>query len=104
MSRIVRRIGLISGIVAALFASAASNAQEAPWKYGAEIYLWGANVDIESFSGSDSEIRFTDIVSDLDLAGMARLACSEVSGDLARTSFIWISTTTSRRPLARALS
>jgi hypothetical protein len=67
----VSRIALI---VAVLLASTTSNAAEEPWKFGAEVYLWGANIDIESSTGSDSEIRFTDIVSDLEFAGMVRLA------------------------------
>jgi hypothetical protein len=67
-------VGRIALLVASLLASTASNAQEEPWKFATELYLWGANVDIESSTGSDSEIRFTDIVSDLEFAGMARLA------------------------------
>ena len=38
----VSRIALI---VAVLLTSTTSNAAEEPWKLGAEVYLWGANID-----------------------------------------------------------
>ncbi|NCF19540.1 MAG: hypothetical protein GWP63_14960 [Haliea sp.] len=43
------------------------------WEYVAEIYLWGANVDVTNPDGSSSEIRFTDLAQDLELGFMAAL-------------------------------
>jgi hypothetical protein len=41
------------------------------WKFGAEIYLWGASVGGESTSGRDIDIGFDDILSDLEFGFMA---------------------------------
>jgi hypothetical protein len=61
--------------VALLLAFQAANGQTAPrergeWEFGAEIYLWGANVDTTSPSGTSSEIRFTDLAENLELGFM----------------------------------
>ena len=46
------------------------------WTFFADAYLWGANIDIESETGSNTEIRFTDIVDDMQFGGMAVLGAS----------------------------
>lgn len=68
-----RRAIFLTMLALCTLASAPSNAQEQEWKYAAEAYLWGANVDIETEAGTDTEIRFTDIVDDLQLGGMLAL-------------------------------
>lgn len=67
----IRRINplTLSVLCSALFTSGAFAADDS-WRFGVDLYLWGANIDIESSSGSNSEIRFTDVVEDMELAGM----------------------------------
>jgi hypothetical protein len=43
------------------------------WEYGVEVYLWAANVDTTSPTGTSSEIRFTDLAEDLEFGFMAAL-------------------------------
>jgi len=74
MHRAVLRTLWIVLTVAALSVSTPSMAADDDWKYLAEFYMWGANIDIETEAGTNSEIRFTDIVEDLELAAMTRLA------------------------------
>lgn len=54
-----------------------SNAAEGDWKYASELYLWGANIDIEAENGTNTEIRFTDVVDDFELGLMASLYASK---------------------------
>ena len=67
------------------------------WEFIADVYLWGANIDIEAASGSNSEIRFTDIVEDMEFGGMAVLAARHDNGCCGQTSSTWILTTILRR-------
>ena len=64
---------LLAVLALATLASGVAHAQEQEWEFAAEAYLWGANVDIETEAGTDTEIRFTDIVDDLQLGGMLAL-------------------------------
>jgi len=54
------------------------------WTFFADAYLWGANIDIESETGSNTEIRFTDIVDDMQFGGMGVLGASH------NKWFLWI--------------
>ena len=53
------------GILAAEEAS-----QDEGWKFGAEIYLWGASIGGESASGADIDIDFDDLLKNLRMAFM----------------------------------
>ena len=67
--------GLLAACLSLMcFVGPVASAADDEWDFGAEIYLWGANIDIETATGGNSEIRFTDIADDLELAGMAVLA------------------------------
>jgi len=44
--------------------------QDDGWKFGAQLYLWGAGIGGELASGSDIDIGFGDIVDNLDFAFM----------------------------------
>jgi hypothetical protein len=58
-------------LAALALASPVKAQQPAEWTYGVEVYLWGANVDTTSPSGTSSEIRFTDLAEDLEFGFMA---------------------------------
>lgn len=62
---------VLAGWAASVYAAAAEPSDDADrWEYGFEAYLWGANVDTTSPSGTSSEIRFTDLAEDLELGFM----------------------------------
>lgn len=56
---------------ACLLASAAIAADKSPddWQFGLNLYVWGANIDTQA-GDEKVEIRFTDLVDSLELAGM----------------------------------
>jgi len=47
--------------------------QEEGWKFGAEIYLWGAGIGGTTASGGDIDIEFSDIIDNLDMTFMGVL-------------------------------
>ncbi len=47
------------------------------WKFFGELYFWGASVDGKSASGSDIDLDFDDIVSDLNFAFMGTAGVSK---------------------------
>jgi hypothetical protein len=43
------------------------------WEFDSGLYLWGASIGGTSAEGDDIDIKFTDLVKDLDLGLMALL-------------------------------
>lgn len=57
---------------------AEENSAEADvWKYRVDAYLWGASVGGESASGGDIDVKFKDLVEDMDLGLMTSLAAEK---------------------------
>lgn len=56
----------MSGQVAADREAASDN----EWNYGAEVYLWGASVGLDTSSGENIDVEFTDLIKDLKMGGM----------------------------------
>jgi hypothetical protein len=50
--------------------SAEETAQTDKWEFGAEIYLWGASIGGNTGTGSDLDISFDDLLSNLEMAFM----------------------------------
>jgi hypothetical protein len=50
--------------------SAQEAAKETDWKFGAEVYLWGASIGGKTASGSDVEVDFDDLLKDLKMGFM----------------------------------
>ena len=48
-------------------------AQDEGWKFGAEIYLWGASIGGKSASGSNIDIDFDDLIENLNMAFMGTI-------------------------------
>ena len=46
------------------------------WVFGAEVYMWGADVGGTTTSGGDVDISFSDLFNDLNLGFMGDLAAS----------------------------
>lgn len=44
------------------------------WEFGAQVYLWGAGIDVTTQEGDEIDISFNDILSNLDMALMTTLA------------------------------
>ncbi|MEN8752181.1 MAG: hypothetical protein AB1Z18_05345 [Desulfobacterales bacterium] len=51
-------------------ASAEEKAQSDKWEFGAEVYLWGASIGGNTGTGSDLDISFDDLLSNLEMAFM----------------------------------
>ena len=66
----------VAGIVMAMtsLSSAAEQSTSDRWNYGAEIYLWGAGMGGTTQAGDDIDISFSDILDNLDMALMTKLA------------------------------
>lgn len=54
--------------------SAEETAPKNGWRFGAEIYLWGASIGGESARESDIDIDFSDLLDDLNMAAMGTIA------------------------------
>ncbi|WP_448212347.1 hypothetical protein [Colwellia sp. MEBiC06753] len=66
-------------IVSASLACGAAAAAEAEdgWKFGSEIYLWGADVGLDTVAGDDIDISFNDLIDNLKLGGMATVVAQK---------------------------
>jgi hypothetical protein len=63
--------------------SAEESAVEEDWKFGAELYFWGASIGGESASGSDVDIELDDILDSLEFAFMGAAGVSKGKWTLA---------------------
>lgn len=61
---------LILVVCSAGIVSAEESALDDGWKFGAELYFWGASIGGKSASGSDVDIDLDDILDSLELAFM----------------------------------
>lgn len=72
-----RSIGVIWVVLFLLFSgvpqSAAESVEADDWKFSADLYLWGAGIGGQSGTGSDLDIDFDSILSDLQMAFMGGL-------------------------------
>lgn len=53
------------------------------WRFGAELYFWGASIGGESATGADVDIGLDDILDSLELAFMGTVAMSKGKWSLA---------------------
>lgn len=68
----------VTGVIAMVFfilcanvlPAVAQSASDDTWKFGAEIYMWGASIGGTTGSGSDLDIDFDDILDDLNIGFM----------------------------------
>lgn len=76
--KLSKQINPYSFIIIAIFllltastpAFAAESESKYQWKFGAEVYLWGASIGGETATGEDLDISFTDLVEDLEFGFM----------------------------------
>ena len=47
------------------------------WNYGAEVYLWGASVGLDTASGDRVDVGFTDLVKDIQMGAMGTLVAEK---------------------------
>ncbi len=78
MNRVTKLITLFGAPLAGLcFSAHVAGQGEAPssndWNYGAEVYLWGASVGLDTSGGDEIDVEFTDLIEDLKLGGMGAL-------------------------------
>jgi len=55
-------------------ACAGEAAGDSDWKFGAELYLWGASIGGTAFTGKNIEVEFDDIIDKLEFAFMGAFA------------------------------
>jgi hypothetical protein len=70
-------------VCSAGIASAQDAAGDASWKFFGELYFWGASVDGKSATGSDVDLDFDDIISDVNFAFMGAAGVSKGKWSLA---------------------
>ncbi len=79
MKYLYKKIVVATLILGTFFAPTLSFAAETEstadsWQFVGEVYLWGAEINGESAAGDDFEITFSDIMDNLDMAVMGKLA------------------------------
>lgn len=47
------------------------------WNYFGSLYLWGSSIEMTTISGAESEISFSDIIDNLDMAFMGTLGAQK---------------------------
>lgn len=70
------RFGAMASFLACPAIGAADEATD-EWVFGADIYLWTAAIELETETGSKSEINFDDILDNFNLGGMGLLSASK---------------------------
>jgi hypothetical protein len=63
--------------------SAQESANDDSWKFGGELYFWGASIGGKSASGSDIDIELDDILDSLEFAFMGAVGVSKGKWSLA---------------------
>lgn len=63
--------------------SAETTSLDVDWKFGPELYFWGASIGGESADGSDVDVDLDDILYNLKLAVMGTAAVSKGEWSLA---------------------
>ncbi len=76
-------------LVLALPVIAADSVNADKWQFGAEVYLWGASVDVRPTRGDSIEIGFSDIIDHLDFGFMTTLGARKGKWSLL-ADFIYI--------------
>jgi len=61
---------LLAGVTSA---GAAESSDENNWKFGAQIYIWGAGIGATTRTGGDIDVTFSDILRDLDMTLMGNV-------------------------------
>jgi hypothetical protein len=68
---------LLAGVLLLLTTSPVAAEQDPgsdKWRFGGEVYLWGAGIGATTVTGDDIDITFSDIMKNLDIALMGTLA------------------------------
>lgn len=72
MKNFLTQAGLCLGLLFTL-PSAIAEPGETTWQYGANVYLWVADLNIETVQNQDVTVDFNDIVKNLEMAFMGTL-------------------------------
>ncbi len=72
------------------------------WNYGAEIYLWGAGIGGTTQAGDDIDILFSDLLDNLDMALMTKLAARKNKWTLF-TDIIYMDVSASQKGTANII-
>jgi hypothetical protein len=70
LSRVTLLVVLFLVIVTSMPASAEEKAQRDGWQFGANVYIWMANMGGKTASGDSFEMTFDDLLKDLDFLYM----------------------------------
>jgi len=82
-SSIFITVSLLLFVCSAVNVSAAEVSVEEEWKFGAELYFWGASIGGQSAAGSDIDLDLSDILDSVELAFMGTAVMSKGKWSLA---------------------
>ena len=82
-SSIFITVSLLLFVCSAVNVSAAEVSVEEEWKFGAELYFWGASIAGQSANGSDIDVDVGDILSSVEFAFMGTVGASKGKWSLA---------------------
>ena len=70
-------------VCSAVNVSAAESTMDEEWKFGAELYFWGASIGGQSSTGSDIDVDVGDILSSVEFAFMGAVGARKGKWSLA---------------------
>jgi hypothetical protein len=82
-SSIFITVSLLLFVCSAVNVSAAESTTDEEWKFGAELYFWGASIGGKSASDSDIDVDVGDILDSVELAFMGTAVMSKGKWSLA---------------------
>ena len=80
----------VAAVLGTLASAQAEERSSDEWIFGAQAYLWAAGIETKFPDGSTNEVKFSDVVENLEMGGMAMLSATKGRWSLV-TDLIYLS-------------
>lgn len=81
---------VVAAVLGTLASAQAAERSSDEWVFGAQAYLWAAGIETKFPDGSTNEVKFSDVVENLEMGGMAMLSATKGRWSLV-TDLIYLS-------------
>jgi hypothetical protein len=81
---------VMTGTLGAFASAQATERSSDEWVFGAQAYLWAAGIETEFPDGSTNQVKFSDVVENLEMGGMVMLGATKGRWGVL-TDFIYLS-------------
>jgi len=85
-----RALAAGAGLALAICATTVAAEETDEWVFGAQAYLWAAGIETEFPDGSTNQVKFSDVVENLEMGGMVMLGATKGRWGIL-TDFIYLS-------------